>query len=228
MPPTPDDERPDIVFVLDDERPDIVFVLDDDISVRDALSSLLRAAGRRVRTFATAGEFLAHRRSDAPACLVLDVGLPDSSGLEVQRVLGDRDDALPIIFMTGHGDVPMSVKAMKAGAVEFLSKPFLEHDLLLAIENALERDARAQRGRVEIASIRARMVTLSRREFEVMTLVVKGLLNKQSAAELGIAEDTVKVHRRRAMDKMCAHSLPELVRMMERVLPTVLDPAAPS
>jgi RNA polymerase sigma factor (sigma-70 family) len=206
------------------DSPAIVFVVDDDDSVRDALSSLLRSVGRRVQTFASASEFLARPPADAPACVVLDIGLPDLSGLELQHVLGQRGDPLPIIFITGHGDVPMSVKAMKAGAIEFLSKPFLENDLLAAIEIAVARDAHQRERRAEIDGIRSRIAALSRREFEVIMLVVKGLLNKQAAAELGITEVTVKVHRHRAMEKLRASSLPEVVRMVERVLPTLSEP----
>lgn len=215
--------------IADDERPPaVVHVVDDDASVREALSSLLRATGRRVQTFATAAEYLRQPRTDAPTCLVLDVGLPEGSGLELQHTLSERGDAPPIIVVTGCGDVPMSVKAMKAGAVEFLSKPFPEVDLLVAIDLALERDARAQHGRAEVFGILDRLATLTRREFEVMDLVVKGLLNKQTAVELGITEVTVKVHRRRAMKKMRAHSLPDLVRMRERVRSTLPEYAAAS
>jgi FixJ family two-component response regulator len=198
----------------------LVYIVDDDLSVRQALSSLLRAVGRRVRTFATAAEFLRHERPDVAACLVLDVRLPDISGLDLQAALAERGDTLPIIFIAGHADVPISVKAMKGGADEFLSKPFLERELLEAIELALERDAANRLEGAEVRAIRRRMETLSRREFEVMRLIVKGLLNKQAGAELGITEMTVKVHRHRAMMKMQAQSLPELVLMVQRVLPT--------
>jgi FixJ family two-component response regulator len=204
-----------------DRRTTIVFVVDDDAAMREALSSLLRAVGWQVQTFATAAEFLDHRHAETPACLLLDVRLPGSSGLELQRTLAERGDGLPIVFMTGHGDIPMSVQAMKAGAVEFLPKPFREHELLQAIELALERDTAGQRGRAELADIRQRLESLSTRQREVMGLVVKGLLNKQAAAELNITEVTVTVHRRRVMKKMGAHSLPDLVRMVERVQPTV-------
>ncbi|VTU16481.1 response regulator transcription factor [Variovorax sp. RA8] len=204
-------------FASDRERrKSIVFIVDDDASVREALSSLMRAIGWQVQTFSTAAEFLAHTRPNVPACLVLDVRLPVTSGLELQRILAERSDALPIVFMTGHGEVPVSVKAMKAGAVEFLLKPFSDAELLNAIELALERDAAGIRERTELADIRERMASLSAREHEVMMLVLKGLLNKQAAAELGIAEDTVKVHRHNLMKKMGVRSLPELVRMVER------------
>ena len=198
----------------------IVFVVDDDASVCEALSSLLRSVGWQVRTFASAAAFLAFHRPDLPACLMLDVRLPGLSGLDLQRRLAGHADAPPIIFMTGHGDIPMTVQAMKAGAVEFLSKPFREEDLLAAVDLAVERDAAARADRAELASLRQRIASLSTREHEVMLLILKGLLNKQAAAALGITEGTVKVHRRHVMEKMAAKSLPELVRMVERVQPT--------
>lgn len=198
----------------------IVFVVDDDPSVCEALSSLLRAVGWQVRTFATAAAFLDFGPPDLPACIVLDVRLPGASGLGVQRQLAGRGDAPPIIFMSSYGDIPTTVQAMKAGAIEFLPKPFREEDLLAAIDSAIERDARARSGRAELAGLRQRMAALSTREHEVMLLIVQGHLNKQVAAALGITEATVKVHRRHVMDKMVAHSLPELVRMVERVQPT--------
>jgi FixJ family two-component response regulator len=198
----------------------IVFVVDDDASVCAALSSLLRAVGWRVQTFATAAAFLEFRRPDLPACLVLDVRLPGPSGLDLQRELAGRRDAPPIIFMSSHGDIPMTVRAMKAGAVEFLPKPFREEDLLVVIEVAIQRDAGARADRAELAGLRRRIGSLSLREHEVMLLILKGLLNKQAAAALGITEATVKVHRRHVMEKMAADSLPELVRMVERVQPT--------
>jgi FixJ family two-component response regulator len=197
----------------------VVFVIDDDASMRDALSSLLRAVGWRVQTFATAADFIAEPRPPTPTCLVLDVRLPGTSGLELQRALRDQPDAPPIIFTTGHGDIPMSVQAMKAGAVEFLAKPFREEALLAAIDVALERDAAAQRERAELSDIRQRIASLSQREREVMSLIVQGMLNKQAAALLHISEITVKVHRRQVMRKMRASSLPELVRMAGRVEP---------
>jgi len=200
-----------------DRRAAIVFVVDDDASICAALSSLLRAVGWQVQTFESAAEFLAHGRPDTAACLVLDVRLPGTSGLELQRTLAERGDGLPIIFMTGHGDIPMSVQAMKAGAVEFLPKPFREEQLLDAIGLALARDAAGQRERADLADIRQRMASLSAREREVMVLVVQGMLNKQTAARLDISEITVKVHRRHVMKKMGARSLPDLVRLFERV-----------
>jgi FixJ family two-component response regulator len=197
-----------------------VFVVDDDASMCQALSSLLRAVGWQVQTFADAAAFLAFQRPDTAACLVLDVRLPGASGLELQRVLAERGDKLPVIFMTGHGDIPMSVQAMKAGAFEFLPKPFSEADLLAAIASALRRNAVGRRESSELAGLRGRMALLSARERQVMGLVVDGLLNKQAAAALGISEVTVKVHRRRVMEKTGAQSLPELVRMVARVEPT--------
>jgi FixJ family two-component response regulator len=197
----------------------IVFVVDDDASVCEALSSLLRAVGWQVQAFPTAAAFLACRRPELPACLMLDVRLPGPSGLDLQRQLAGRGDAPPIIFMSSHGDIPMTVKAIKAGAVEFLPKPFREEDLLAAVEGAIERDAAARAERAELAGLRQRVDSLSRREHEVMALILKGLLNKQAAAALGITEATVKVHRRHMMEKMAAASLPELVRMVARVQP---------
>jgi FixJ family two-component response regulator len=193
----------------------IVFVVDDDASVREALGSLLRSAAWNVKTFASGIEFLEQVWPQTPACLVLDVRLPGVTGLELQRMLADRGDRRPIIFMTGHGDIPMTVRAMKAGAVEFLPKPFGDADFLDAVEQALQRDAQDEIERGKRAEISRRVATLSPREREVMLLTVSGLLNKQVAARLDITETTVKVHRRRVMEKMAAGSLPELVRMVE-------------
>jgi len=190
-----------------------VFVVDDDPSIREALSSLIRSVKLRVETFSSAQEFLRHDRPDAAACLVLDVRLPGLDGLELQQQLIRDGVHLPIIFMTGHGDIPMSVRAMKAGAVEFLTKPFRERDLLRAIEQAIERDREAMAQRKEMADLLARYDSLTPREQEVMGSVVKGLINKQIAAELGTAEITVKIQRGRVMKKMKANSLPSLVRM---------------
>lgn len=195
----------------------IVFVVDDDLSVREALSSLIRSVGLRVETFASAQDFLRHQRPDATACLVLDVRMPGLSGLDLQRELAHAGERIPIIFITGHGDIPMSVRAMKAGAVEFLPKPFRDEDLLDAIREALERDQVARQQRAELAEIQDKYDTLTSREREVMVLIVKGMLNKQVAAELGITEITIKVHRRHILQKMRAKSLPALVRMVEKL-----------
>ncbi len=195
----------------------IVFVVDDDISVRESLESLIRFAGWQPETFATAQEFLARPRVLAPSCLVLDVALPDLSGLDLQkRIAADRID-MPIIFITGYGDVPMTVQAMKAGAVEFLTKPFGDDVLLSAIRHAIERSQTALDHEAEIRALRDSYASLSRREREVMTLVVSGLLNKLVGGELGISEITVKAHRGKVMRKMKAGSLAELVNMAARL-----------
>jgi RNA polymerase sigma factor (sigma-70 family) len=195
----------------------IVFVIDDDRSLRESIKSLIRSVGMRVETFASAAEFLASSRPDAPACLVLDVRMPGLSGLDLQRELSDVDIAVPIIFITGHGDIPMSVSAMKAGAVEFLTKPFRDQDLLDAINQAIEHDRAARSRRMETANLRLSFEGLTPREREVMALVVAGLLNKQIAARLGISEVTVKLHRHQVMEKMQADSLADLVRMAEKL-----------
>lgn len=194
-----------------------VYVVDDDLAVREGLASLIRSIGMQAVTFASAGEFIGHPRADGAACLVLDVRLPGTSGLELQRMLGGPDAPLPIIFITGHGDIPMSVRAMKDGAVEFLPKPFNEDQLVAAIEEALDRDRESRTDRVELAEMQARFAQLSGREREVATRVVRGLLNKQIAAELGISEITVKVHRRNIMRKLQLRSVPDLVRVAGRV-----------
>lgn len=198
----------------------IVYVVDDDPSVCQALSSLLRAVGWLVETFATAAAFLAFRRPDLPACLVLDIQLPGLSGLDLQRQLVEGGEPPPIIFMSSHGDIRMTVQAMRAGAVEFLPKPFREDSLLAVIVEAIERDTARRAERAKLSGLRQRIGSLSGREHEVMLLIVKGFLNKQAAAALGITEATVKVHRRRMMVKMAAQSLPELVRMVERWEPS--------
>ncbi|MGH9428649.1 MAG: response regulator transcription factor [Terriglobia bacterium] len=195
-----------------------VFLVDDDASVRKALSRLIRSAGYMVESFASAQEFLnAQPYADDPACLILDVRMPGLNGLDLQRELQDAQVSLPIIFITGHGDIPMSVKAMKAGAVDFLSKPVKDKDLLQAIEQALARAARDRSRLAESQDIQRRLETLTPREREVMELVVTGMLNKQVAHQLGTVEKTIKVHRARVMEKMEANSLAELVRVAERV-----------
>ena len=205
----------------------IVFVVDDDLSIREAIKSLISLTGVRVETFGTAQEFLRTERPDLPGCMVLDVELPGLSGLDLQRELAAHGIKLPIIFITGYGDIPMSVRAMKAGATEFLTKPFSDQDLLDAIQQALERDRAARRHSKEIAELRKRFDALTSREREVMNLVVGGWLNKQIGFELKISEITVKIHRGRVMGKMGAQSLAELVRMTERLeLPTVRDQSA--
>jgi len=205
----------------------VVFVVDDDSSIREAIKSLVSLVGLRVETFGTAQEFLQNERPDLPGCVVLDVELPGLSGLDLQGELAAHGIKLPIIFITGYGDIPMSVRAMKAGATEFLTKPFRDQDLLDAIQQALERDRAARQHSKEIAELRQRFDALTSREREVMSLVVAGWLNKQIGFELKISEITVKIHRGRVMAKMGAQSLAELVRMTERLeVPTVKDQSA--
>jgi len=195
----------------------VVFVVDDDISVRESLELLIETAGWKSETFASAEEFLSRPRVLAPSCLILDVSLPDLNGLDLQKRIADRVD-MPIIFITGHGDVPMTVKAMKAGAVEFLTKPFSDDVLLNAIGNAIERSRMTLGDEAEMQGLRDRHGSLTSREREVMALVVSGLLNKQVGGELGISEITVKAHRGKVMRKMRADSIADLVTMAARLL----------
>jgi FixJ family two-component response regulator len=193
----------------------IVLVVDDDVSVRESLRDLLESVGLRVEVFESANAFLAHRQPDAASCLVLDVRLPGLSGLEFQTELTKAGISLPIIFITGHGDIPMSVRAMKSGAVEFLTKPFRDQDLLEAVRAAIERDRARREEEDSLAALKTRFASLTAREKEVIGYVSAGFLNKQIAAEMGISEVTVKVHRRNIMQKMSARSLAELVRMAD-------------
>ena len=198
----------------------VVFVVDDDVSVRESLEAMIRFAGLRAETYACAQDFLVRPRATVPNCLVLDVSLPDLSGLDLQNLIATERIDMPIIFITGYGDVPMTVRAMKAGAAEFLTKPFDDQVLLDAIRHAIERSRVALSKEAGMQSIRDRYASLSRREREVMALVVSGLLNKQVGAELGISEITVKVHRRHVMQKMDARSLAELVNIAGRLHPS--------
>ncbi len=203
------------------EAQSIVFVIDDDAAVRKALDSLIRSVGLPVQVFGSVQEFLQSKRPNVPSVLVLDIRLPGISGLDFQRELTEANIGIPIIFITGHGDIPMSVRAMKAGAITFLTKPWPEQDLLDAIHLGLERDRKRRQLEAKLKVLRERFKSLTPREREVLPLVVSGRLNKQIAAEIGISETTVKVHRSQLMRKMAADSLPELVRMAEKIgIPT--------
>ena len=194
-----------------------VFIIDDDRGMRQSIQDLVESVGLRAESFATGEEFLKRKRTNDPSCLVLDVRLPQMSGLDFQRQLGETGMQIPIIFVTAHGDVPMSVRALKSGAVEFLTKPFRDQDLLDAIHQALQRDRTAQEQKAEIHDLQGRYHALTRREQEVMTLVVSGMLNKQIASEIGASEATVKVHRGNVMHKMQAGSVVDLLRMADKL-----------
>jgi FixJ family two-component response regulator len=197
------------------EQRSTVIVVDDDGAVREALSNLFRSVGLQVKVFASAPEFLQSKLSDGPCCMVLDVRLPDLSGLDFQTELAKRNIQIPIVFMTGHGDIPMTVRAMKAGAVEFLPKPFRDQDMLDAVQSGLDQDRKRRKNTSETTKLKASFDSLTAREREILALVTSGLMNKQIAAEIGITEITVKVHRANVMRKMGAKSLAQLVRMAD-------------
>ena len=201
-----------------DRQPAIVFVVDDDVSVREGLDSLFRSVGYAVSAFASVREFALVRRPDTPSCLVLDVRMPGPSGMDFQAELATLNDPIPIVFLTGHGDVPMAVRAIKAGAVEFLLKPFREQDLLDAVRAAIEKDEARRHDESALAKLRERFATLTVREREVLAFVAQGRLNKQIAADLGLSEVTVKVHRGQVMRKMGAATLAELVRLADLIV----------
>jgi FixJ family two-component response regulator len=199
------------------DAPALVFVVDDDPSVRTAVGRLLRSAGFRAGAFASAEEFLRHERPDAPGCLVLDLRMPGVNGLELQRRLNEPGPGLPIVFLTGYGDIPTTVRAMKGGAVDFLPKPVHDEDLLAAVRSAVAQDAQARQRRGAADALRHRLGRLTAREREVLVCVVAGMLNKQTARRLGVTEKTIKVHRAQVMAKMEARSLADLVRLAEKV-----------
>jgi FixJ family two-component response regulator len=198
-----------------------VFIIDDDRGMRQSIQDLVESVGLRAESFATGEEFLRRKRTNDPSCLVLDVRLPQISGLDFQRQLAETGVEIPIIFVTAHGDVPMSVRALKSGAVEFLTKPFRDQDLLDAIQQALQRDRAARERQAEIHDLQERYQTLTAREREVMTLVVSGMLNKQIASEIGASEATVKIHRGHVMQKMQAGSVIDLLRMADKLKPSL-------
>ena len=206
------------------ESESVVFVVDDDPSVRSAIKRLIGSMGLQVELFGSAQDFLASKLPNVPSCLVLDIRLPGISGLNLQHQLAKANIQIPIIFITAHGDITMTVRAMKAGAVEFLTKPFRDQDLLDAIQLALERDRNRRHQEAELAVLRDRFDSLSPREREVVALVVSGMLNKQIAAQIGAAENTVKVHRSRAMEKMNATSLADLIKMLQRLQVPPIEP----